>query len=67
MIVLALVGRLILRIRKRRRMSLFARWFISAFGLAPVVAACLAMPAGSFEETSLLMDQRYIRLSNLVD
>lgn len=43
--VLQLVWRLILRIRKRRKMSLFARWFISVFGLAPVIAACLLVPA----------------------
>jgi hypothetical protein len=44
-------------------MSLFARWFLSAFGLAPVVVACLVMPAAPCKEGAVLIGERYTRLS----
>ena len=55
--------RQILRIRKRRKVSLFARWFLSAFGLAPVLAACLVLPSTSLEDGVVLTTDHFTRLN----
>lgn len=55
--------RQVLRIRKRRKVSLFARWFLSAFGLAPVLAACLVLPSTSLEDDVAMSTDHFTRLS----